>query len=44
VADRPILGEGFLQLVDGIWLELKSIVVAFKHSSSDMVIKMVEVG
>jgi len=34
--------QDFFQLVDGIWLELKCL-VAFKHSSPDMVIKGIKV-
>ena len=34
--------QDFLQLVDGIWLGLKCL-VAFKHSSPDMVIKRIKV-
>jgi len=34
--------QDFLQLVDGIWLGLKCL-VAFKHSSPDMVIKKIKV-
>ena len=38
----PYCLQDFLQLVDGIWLGLKCL-VAFKHSSPDMVIKRITV-
>jgi len=38
----PYCLQDFLQLVDGIWLGLKCL-VAFKHSSPDMVIKRIKV-
>ena len=38
----PYCLQDFLQLVDGIWLGLKCLVV-FKHSSPDMVIKRIKV-
>ena len=38
----PYCLQDFLQLVDGIWLELKCPVV-FKHSSPDMVMKTIKV-
>jgi len=37
----PYCLQDFLQLVDGIWLGLKCL-VAFKHSSPDMVIKRIK--
>jgi len=38
----PYCLQDFLQLVDGIWLELKCL-VEFRHSSPDMVIKRITV-
>ena len=38
----PYCLQDFLQLVNGIWLGLKCL-VAFKHSSPDMVIKKIKV-